>query len=97
MRVLMLQVCFGGLGAQVVTSAAFADCRASQAVLLRLRYEHDGEQRVVRGGVAAAQHRYRMSRERWDRLAEQHAALLGAPAELEGVGALRTAITPPGR
>jgi RimJ/RimL family protein N-acetyltransferase len=89
MRVLMLHLLFDGLGAESVTSGAFEDNAASNAVSRKVGYEPDGIARVVRGGAAAVVNRYRMTRERWLEVRAVDAELLGAPVELEGVQALR--------
>ncbi|SJM56148.1 GNAT family N-acetyltransferase [Gulosibacter sp. 10] len=88
MRALMLHFWFEAMGAECVTSAAFADNSASNAVSLRTGYEPDGRQRVVREGSEAVQHRYRMSRARWLEVREANRALIGAEVETEGVEAL---------
>ena len=89
MRALMLELLFEGLGADVVTSAAFADNAPSNAVSRRVGYLDDGEARLVREGAAAVQQRYVMPRERWLQVREQNQALLGAPVVLEGTAAVR--------
>jgi RimJ/RimL family protein N-acetyltransferase len=89
MRVLMLHLLFDGLGAADVTSGAFADNPASNAVSLRVGYEFDGTTRLAREGQVARGNRYRMSRERWLEVRDRDAGLLGAPVTLHGVGALR--------
>lgn len=85
MRVLMLHLCFEGLGAEHVTSSAFTDNSASNAISRRTGYQHDGQLCVVREGVAATQHRYRMSRQRWREVREADTALLGGPVEMAGL------------
>lgn len=92
MRALMLHVCFAGLGADAVTSGAFADNPASNAVSRRTGYEFDGLQRVVREGVAASQNRYRLTRERWDAVRGANAELIGADVELHGLDELRASL-----
>lgn len=90
MRALVLHLAFEGFGAVAATSGAFADNAASNAVSRRLGYEADGSELVAREGVAVRHNRYLMTRERWESLRTSHAALLGAPVELEGVEAIRT-------
>jgi RimJ/RimL family protein N-acetyltransferase len=90
MRALVLHLAFAGFGAMEATSGAFADNVASNAVSRRIGYEFDGVDRVAREGAAVAHNRYRMTRERWESLLDEHATLLGAPVELEGVEAIRT-------
>lgn len=89
MRALMLFLCFDGLDARTVTSAAFVDNAASNAVSRATGYEFDGLQSVVRDGAAATQNRYRMTRERWAVVREANGALLGGDVELTGLEALR--------
>ena len=50
MRALILRLCFDGLAAEQITSTAFADNGASNAVSLRTGYEPDGHLRLVRDG-----------------------------------------------
>ncbi|MHC2998095.1 GNAT family N-acetyltransferase [Microbacterium sp. HJ5] len=92
MRALMLHLAFAGLGAREATSGAFADNPSSNAVSRRLGYEPNGSVMVPREGVAALHHNYVMTRDRWTSLAADHAAILGAPIELEGVEPLRAAL-----
>lgn len=89
MRILMLHLFFDGLGAEHVTSAAFADNASSNAVSIATGYLPDGLKRVVREGASATQNRFRMTRERWLSLREQHAALLGAPVETSDLTTVR--------
>jgi len=89
MRALMLHLLFDGLGAEHVTSGAYTDNPASNAVSVKTGYEFDGIERKVREGQAATLRRYRMPRARWLDVRAANAALLGAPVELEGVDALR--------
>jgi RimJ/RimL family protein N-acetyltransferase len=84
MRALILHLLFEGLGADYVTSSAFQDNAASNAVSRRVGYEEDGSLRVVREGAAMMQLRYRMSRDRWITLREHHAEILGAPVSMSG-------------
>lgn len=92
MRVLMLHLLFAGLGARAVTSSAFVDNPASNAVSRKAGYADNGVGATAREGAPAAQQRYLMTRERWETLQDRHRELLGAPAELEGVDALRAAL-----
>jgi RimJ/RimL family protein N-acetyltransferase len=94
MRVLMLHVLFEGLDALAVTSSAFADNAASNAVSRKVGYVDNGVGVSARDGVAAEQRRYLMTRERWEELRPHHATLLGAPVELEGIDALRAQLQP---
>lgn len=93
MRALMLHLLFDGLGADTVTSAAFVDNPASNAVSRKTGYAPDGSELKVREGEAAELNRYRMSRARWLEIRESSAALLGAPVTLVGVDALRAQLT----
>lgn len=95
MRALALQLIFAGLQASESTSGAFADNPASNAVSQRLGYEQNGTVEVAREGVAVPHHNYRMSRERWTSLTQQHAEILGAPVEVAGVDALRAYLDAP--
>ncbi len=88
MRALMLCVAFDVLGAQSVTSGAFADNAASNAVSRRTGYELDGQVRTVREGAAVTQNRYRMSRSRWEMVREVNLGILGHEVETAGVDAL---------
>lgn len=89
MRVLMLHVLFEGLGAEAVTSSAFADNPASNAVSRKVGYLDNGTGSAARDGSPVEQRLYLMTRDRWMDLAHEHAAILGAPVELEGAEALR--------
>jgi hypothetical protein len=71
MRALMLQFCFEDLQADSVTSLAFVDNAASNAVSRPAGYEFDGLQRVTREGVAV-QNRWRMSSERWGQVRDSN-------------------------
>jgi len=84
MRALMLHVCFEGLGAAEVTSTAYEDNPASNAVSRRVGYEPDGVNRVVRDRKPEILKRYRMTRERWERVQGTNSKLIGVPVELIG-------------
>ncbi|MFC4243781.1 GNAT family N-acetyltransferase [Gryllotalpicola reticulitermitis] len=92
MRALMLHLLFEGLGADEVTSGAFADNAASNAVSVKTGYLPDGVDRRAREGVAAVVNRYRMPRATWLEVRERNATLLGAPVVLAGVDALASAL-----
>ena len=81
----MLRLCFDGLAAEQITSTAFADNGASNAVSLRTGYEPDGHLRLVRDGKAATQNRYRLTRQRWLQVREANAALLGHSVIMTGL------------
>lgn len=87
MRALMLHFLFEGMAADFVTSAAFVDNAASNAVSRRTGYEFDGHLRVVREGVAATQNRFRMNRERWASVRSANQGLLGGEVRMSGVDA----------
>jgi RimJ/RimL family protein N-acetyltransferase len=89
MRVLMLHLLFDGLGADEVTSGAFADNARSNAVSAKVGYELSGLRRVAREGEPALVNDYRMPREKWLAVRDADLALLGAAPELVGVEALR--------
>ena len=92
MRALMLFALFDGLDAREVTSGAFADNPASNAVSRRVGYEANGVTTIVREGEAADHNNYLMRRDRFEHMREANLALLGAPVELEGFDAVRAAI-----
>jgi RimJ/RimL family protein N-acetyltransferase len=89
MRMLALHLAFQGLGAREATSGAFADNAPSNAVSRRVGYESDGAFHVAREGAAVLHSRYVMSRERWEALRSDHAAVLGADVELYGIDGFR--------
>ena len=89
MRAAFVWALFEGLGAKQLTSGAFADNAPSAAVSERLSYESSGTELVDREGVATTQHRYLLTRERWEALRPQHQALLGADVDLVGFETLR--------
>ncbi len=94
MRAVLLHLLFDGLNAAEVTSTAFEDNAASNAISLRTGYERDGTARVLRDGVPTLQHRYRLTRERWETVRESNAMMLGAPVSLQGTDALSAVIDP---
>ncbi|HCX84263.1 MAG TPA: N-acetyltransferase [Micrococcales bacterium] len=89
MRVLMLALLFDGLGAEEVTSAAWLDNPASNAVSRRVGYQDNGVRRLVREGGVAINQGYRMTRQRWEQVREANLALLAGPTVLDGVARLR--------
>ncbi len=93
MRALMLFALFDGLGAREVTSGAFADNPASQAVSHRVGYLPNGATRVARGGQPTAHTNYLMTAERFEQMREANMVLLGGDFELEGFERLRSALT----
>jgi RimJ/RimL family protein N-acetyltransferase len=96
MRVLMLHVLFEGLGAEAVTSSAFADNAASNAVSRKVGYADNGVSAHARDGEPVGQQRYLMTRDRWTTLRAKHREILGEPVELEGLEALRAQLEPAG-
>jgi len=85
-RIAILTLAFDGLGAHEVTTSAWADNVASNAVTRKLGYEPNGEERLDREGHVTVQKRFRMSREMW----EQRGADLRPHVDLQGVEALRS-------
>jgi len=84
-RIAILTLAFDGLGAHEVTTSAWADNQASNAVTRKLGYEPNGEERLDREGRVTVQKRFRMSREMW----EGRGADLRPHVDLQGVEALR--------
>lgn len=92
MRVLMLHLLFEGLNAHEVTSAAFADNPASNAISRRVGYQLNGHATVAREGAAAIQKRYRMTAQRWREVSGIRNHILSTPIELAGMEAFRRQI-----
>jgi len=67
MRLMVLHLLFDGLDAQQATTGAFADNPASNAVTRRIGYAENGTELLQREGKAAANLRYVLSREAWER------------------------------
>jgi RimJ/RimL family protein N-acetyltransferase len=84
-RIAVLTLAFDGLGADEVTTSAWADNVASNAVTRMLGYEENGEERLDREGLVTVQKRFRMSRQMWD----ARGADLRPHVQLDGVEALR--------
>ena len=84
-RVAVLTLAFDGLGADEVTTSAWADNVASNAVTRKLGYEPNGEERLDREGLVTVQKRFRMTRAMWD----ARSADLRPHVQLDGVEALR--------
>lgn len=90
MRLMMLHLLFDGLGAERATSSAFADNPRSLGVTRRLGYAENGEEPMVREGVAVMNRRFVMTRAQWEARPES-----ARPAvTLEGVDALRAELLP---
>ncbi|WP_430591703.1 GNAT family N-acetyltransferase [Humidisolicoccus flavus] len=91
MRSLILHLCFDGLGAEFVTSTAFTDNPASNAVSRRAGYEDDGIQRVVHDGRVRTLNRFRLSAARWAEIrSSRH--LGDAPVEMHGLEPVLAAV-----
>lgn len=84
-RIAILTLAFDGLGADEVTTSAWADNQASNAVTRKLGYEPNGEERLDREGRVTVQKRFRMSRQMWDSRGPE----LRPHTEIEGVEKLR--------
>jgi RimJ/RimL family protein N-acetyltransferase len=78
MRAAVLELAFAGLGAQFVTSEAFADNHASYAVSRKLGYADDGVSRHVIRGVPVVGRRLRLDQASW-------AAARRVPVQIEGL------------
>lgn len=94
MRALMLFALFDGLGAREVTSGAFADNAASNAISRRVGYRPHGTTMVVRENAATPHHNYSMTRDRFEAVREQNLALLGGAVTLDGFDTLRLMLIP---
>lgn len=66
MRAAIVHFAFTCLGAECITSTAFADNPASQNVSIATGYEPNGFEAKMRRGERAVSHRYRLSRSRWE-------------------------------
>jgi RimJ/RimL family protein N-acetyltransferase len=66
MRAAVLALAFDGLGALVATSGVIEGNAASERVSQKLGYEPNGEALVAPRGIPVVEHRYRLTRERWD-------------------------------
>src|SRR5579875_805885 len=84
-RIAVLALAFDGLGAHEVTTSAWADNVASNAVTRKLGYEANGEERLDREGRVTVQKRFRMTREMWDARVPE----LRPHTEMGGVDKLR--------
>lgn len=89
MRAAFVGALFDGLGAQRLTSGAFADNPSSAAVSRKVGYEPNGVDVVDREGEPASLHRFVLTRERWQEQRSLHRELLGADVQLTGFEALR--------
>ncbi len=75
-----LQLGFAGLGAELATTAAFADNLPSLGVTRKLGYAEVGAERKVRRGAMAVSRRFEMTREHWQ------ATLRADDVEIHGLG-----------
>jgi RimJ/RimL family protein N-acetyltransferase len=85
MRLAVLHLAFEELGAEEMTSEAFVDNPASNAVSRRLGYEPNGTYAMDREGKPARQQRYRLTRETW----EKRPTSLRPAIEVDGVAPVR--------
>lgn len=67
MRAAVLHLAFAGLGAEHAVSGAFDHNAASMAVSRKLGYRRDGTTRHVVRGAVAVEHRFRLTRQDWQR------------------------------
>lgn len=67
MRAAVLHLAFAGLGAEAAVSTAFAHNPASQVISRKLGYQPDGTDRYEVRGALAILHRFRLTRESWER------------------------------
>lgn len=65
MRRAVVHFAFEALGAECITSGAWADNAASQNVSLAVGYERNGTDRMLRRGVPADHVRFVLTRDRW--------------------------------
>ncbi|MDH2445320.1 GNAT family protein [Amnibacterium sp. CER49] len=84
-RVAILTFAFEGLGAEVVTTSAWADNAASNAVTRKLGYRPNGEEVLEREGRAAVLKHYRLDRTGWDRRPEEFRQVV----QIEGLEPIR--------
>lgn len=77
MREASLHLGFAGLDAQFATTGAFGDNPTSLAVTARLGYTPTGRRRVVRRGVPAELHDFRMPRQHWETIRRDDIELIG--------------------
>lgn len=86
MRLATLQFGFDGLGAEVATTAAFADNGPSLGVTRSLGYSENGRGRVLRRDVGDEVRRYEMGRDHWATLRRDDIVLHGVEACLPLLG-----------
>jgi RimJ/RimL family protein N-acetyltransferase len=85
LRVAVLTFAFEGLGAQEVTTRAWADNIPSNAVTRKLGYKPNGESVHDREGVATVLKRWRLERATWDARPEE----LRPHVDIEGLEPVR--------
>ena len=73
MRIAMLTLAFDGLGAEIAETEAFADNAASIGVSRSVGYEDNGVGRLAPEGEPREMIRFRLTRERWDRVRAERA------------------------
>jgi RimJ/RimL family protein N-acetyltransferase len=83
MRAAVLELAFTGLGAEFVTSSAFADNHASYRVSRKLGYVDNGEERLLVRGKPVIGRRLRIDRAGWE-------AARTIPVEIDGLEASRS-------
>lgn len=86
MRAAALHLAFAGFGAQRATTAAWHDNAASLGVTRSLGYRPDGEDVLVRRGVADRMLRYALEREDWEPHRRHDIELVGVDAVLDVFG-----------
>ncbi len=86
MRLATLTFGFDGLGAEWARTAAWHDNHASLGVTAALGYEGDGTARELRRGEPDVQHRYRMSRARFEEIRRDDITLHGVTRARELLG-----------
>lgn len=89
LRVAILTFAFDALGAREVTTAAWADNTASNAVTRKIGYQPNGELLLDREGVATVSKRYRLERSTWDARPDElrsHVQIDGLPAVTQWLG-----------
>jgi RimJ/RimL family protein N-acetyltransferase len=85
LRIAVLTFAFEGLGAQQVTTRAFADNVASSSVSRKIGYSVEGESLEDREGVPTVLRHYRLDRSAW----ESRPAELRPHVQMEGLGPVR--------
>lgn len=86
MRLMMLHLLFEGFGAEVATTAAYADNPASQAVTRRLGYTPNGVERASREGALVESRNFLLTRADWARQERPDVTLDGVAPVRELLG-----------